>query len=161
MIKRLFLVEEMNESLENGIVCFKIEEKGVESHFFFTKNNELIDYFSKGFVSDHHHSEAYDILNNKYLELKAEYFIGEVVSVAHCYEPSERLNLEDVKLYLGNKTGPLVISEKLLELFSKTESEEFGIKDDNKFIILSACLGIEDGALEDIYLINEEEGVTV
>lgn len=161
MIKRLFLVEEMNESLENGIVCFKIEEDGVESHFFFTKNNELIDYFSKGFVGSHHHTEAYDILNNKYLELKAELFVGDVVSVAHCYKPSNELNLKDVKLYLGNKTGPLVISDKLLELFSKTDAEEFGIKDDDKFIILTACLGVQDGALEDIYLINEEEGVTV
>lgn len=159
MIKRLLLVKEMNESLEHGIVCFKIEEEGIESHFFFTKNNELIDYFSKGFVSEHQYSEAYDILNNKYLELKPEYFIGDVVSVAHCYKPSDRLSLENVKLYIGNKTGPLVISDKLLSLFSKTEAEEFGIKDDDKFIILSACLGVEDGTLEDIYLVNEEEGV--
>lgn len=160
MIKRLFLVEEMNESIRNGIVCFKVEEDGVESHFFFTQNTALIEYFNNGFMSEGKYNEAYDILNNKYLELKPSYFTGEVVSVAHCYEPSDTLNLEDVKIYLGNKTGPLVISEKLLSLFGKTEAEEFGIKEDDKFIILAACLGLEDGSLEDIYLVNEE-GVTV
>lgn len=159
MIKRLFLIEEMNESLINGIVCFKVEEDGVESHFFFTKNNELIDYFNDGFSGDRKYNESYDILNNKFLELQPAYFIGEVVSVAHCYAPSETLNLEDVKIYLGNKTGPLVISDKLLSRFEKTEAEEFGIKEDDKFIILAACLGVEDGSLEDIYLVNEE-GVT-
>lgn len=159
MIKRLFLIEEMNKSLKNGIVCFKVEEDGVESHFFFTKNNDLIDYFNDGFGGECNYNEAYDILNKKFLELQPAYFVGEVVSVAHCYEPSETLALEDVKIYMGNKTGPLVISEKLLALFGTTEADEFGIKDDDKFIILAACLGVEDGALEDIYLVNEE-GVT-
>lgn len=159
MIKRLLLIEEMNESLMNGIVCFKVEEDGVESHFFFTKNNELIDYFNNGFGGERKYNEAYDILNNKYLELQPAYFTGEVVSVAHCYEPSEVLGLENVKIYIGNKTGPLVISEKLLSRFGKVEADEFGIKEDDKFIILAACLGVEDGTLEDIYLVNEE-GVT-
>lgn len=159
MIKRLFLIDEMNESLKHGIVCFKVEEDGIESHFFFTKNNDLIDYFSDGFVGERQYNEAYDILNKKFLELQPAYFVGEVVSVAHCYEPSETLSLEDVKIYMGNKTGPLVISEKLLALFGTTEADEFGIKEDDKFIILSACLGVEDGSLEDIYLVNEE-GVT-
>lgn len=159
MIKRLLLVSELNEALKNGIVCFKVEEDGVESHFFFTKNDDLIDYFNDGFSRERNYNESYDILNNKYLELQPAYFTGEVVSVAHCYEPSEALTLEDVKIYLGNKTGPLVISDKLLSRFSQADSEEFGIKEDDKFLIISACLGVDNGSLEDIYLVKEE-GVT-
>lgn len=159
MIKRLLLVSELNEALKNGVVCFKVEEDGVESHFFFTKNDDLIDHFNDGFSRERNFNESYDILNNKYLELQPAYFTGEVVSVAHCYEPSETLTLEDVKIYLGNKTGPLVISDKLLARFNQADSEEFGIKEDDKFLIISACLGVENGSLEDIYLVREE-GVT-
>ncbi len=156
MIKRLLMIDEMNNSLRNGIVCFKVEEDNVISHFFFTRNRELISYLNNDFSPEMPQNHAYDVLNNKTLELKAELFDGEVYSIAHCHTPSDNLELKNVKIYIGNKTGAIVISDKLLEKYSKSDMDDFGIKDDNKFFILSACLGLDDNTLEDIYLVNEE-----
>lgn len=156
MIKRLLIIDDMNESLRHGIVCFKVKDEDVFSHFFFTKNKELISFLNNDFSPDLSRDEVYDILNHKKLELEAESFDGEVFSVAHCYTPNQELALKDVKVYLGNKTGAVVISDHMLNKFSSCEMDEFGIKEDDKFFILSACLGVEGNVLEDIYLVNDE-----
>lgn len=157
MIKRLLMVDEMNKTLKHGIACFKVTgEAGDESHFFFTKNTALIEYFNEGCGILLEHNMAYDVLNRKTLTLEANAFEGEVYAVGHCYVPSNDLTLKDVKIYIGNKTGAVVISEHMLSKFSDSSMEEFGLKSDDKCFILSACLGIDDNSLEDIYLVNDE-----
>jgi len=157
MIKRLLLIDEMDKSLNNGIVCFKVtQDNGGESHFFFTKSSELIEFFNDDCGISLHTNEAFDILNKKTLELEASSFEGEVYSIGHCYLPSDDIELKDVKIYLGNKTGAVVISESMLKKFSDSSLEDFGIKEDDKSMIITGCLGINGDVLEDIYLVNDE-----
>jgi dsDNA-binding SOS-regulon protein len=156
MIKQLLMIDELNESLHNGVVCFKVEKEEKVSHFFFTRNRTLISFLNDGFSPDLQVDQAYDILNKKTLEIEPESFDGAVYSVAHCYLPEDEVELKNAKVYIGNNTGAVVISDKMLHDFSNADIEDFGIKQDDKCFIFSACLGIKNNQLEDIYLVNDE-----
>lgn len=157
MIKQLLMIDELNDSLSNGVVCFKVErEEEKDSHFFFTKNRNLISFLNDGFTPDLNVNEVYDILNKKTLEMEPESFDGIVYSVAHCYTPEDEVELNDAKVYIGNNTGAVVISDKMLSRFSEADMDEFGIKQDDKCFIFSACIGVKNNELEDIYLVNDE-----
>ncbi len=152
MVRQLLFVNNVNESLEEGIVCYKVIEGEEISHFFFTKNKDLISYVTNGFSPDLLREEAFDILNNKVLELKTDLFTGGVYSVASCYSPEEELELKDVNLYLGNKSGAVVVSDKVLG--TECTLEDLEINGDDKHFIFKACLGIKEDSLEDIYLVQ-------
>lgn len=155
MTKQLIFISDVEKCLNTGIVCYKIEEEAV-SHFFFTRNQQLISYLTKGFSPDIKPKEVYDILNNKVLDLKTELFTGGVYSVAGCFEPAAELELKDANLYLGSKSGAVVLSDKILDLHGDSSLEEFGIVGEEKYHLFKVCLGIEDERLEDIYLVQEE-----
>jgi hypothetical protein len=155
MSKQLIFISDVEKSLNNGIVCYKVEEEEI-SHFFFTRNSKLINHLTKGFSPEINHKEVYDILNHKVLELKTDLFTGGVYSVAGCFAPSEELELKDASLYLGSKSGAVVLSDKLLATHGECSLEEFDIVGEEKFHLFKVCLGIENEQLEDIYLVQEE-----
>lgn len=158
MAGQLFLKKELMESLDNGIVCLKekIDDAEDYSHFFFTKNKALIEKHNEGYYESLSYKQAFDILNKKVIEIEAELFAGEVHSVATTYIPDEKLSLKDAFVYMGNKSGAIVISQTILDKFSNESLEDFGIKDDLKSVIIPVCLGLENDTLEDIYILREE-----
>lgn len=166
MTKQLILITEVEQSLKNGIVCYRTDDID-SSHFFYTKNKNLIDHFTNGFTVELNKNEVYDILNNKTLELKTAMFAGEVYEIATCFEPEDSLILKDSSLYIGNKTGAVLISDKTFSKHEKCSLSDFGILIDDKYEILKACVGIlktendNDNdtievieVLEDIYLVK-------
>lgn len=161
MTKQLLLLKDVNESLYNGIVCYRIEESDVEEineedfiHIFLTRNNELIQKLTDGFTPDLNANEAYDIVNNKVIQLHTELFTGSVYAVATCYSPADNLALKDANLYLGTKNGAIVLSDNILDKYGEMSLEDFGIVGEEKFKIFKVCLGIEEDSLEDIYLVK-------
>lgn len=158
MTKQLLFLSDIAESLENGIVCYRVEDEEIKSeyiHLFLTRNLELMKKITNGFVPELNKLEAYDIINNKNIELHTELFTGSVYEVASCYTPDENLTLKDANLYLGSKNGAIVLSDKILNEHGEMTLEEFGIEGEEKFKIFKVCLGIENETLEDIYLVQE------
>lgn len=158
MTKQLLFLTDINESLENGIVCYRVEDEDIKSeyiHLFLTRNIELIKKLTNGFIPELNKIEAYDIINNKNIELHTELFTGSVYGVASCYTPEENLTLKDANLYLGSKNGAIVVSDKILDKHGEMTLEDFGIEGEEKFKIFKVCLGIENETLEDIYLVQE------
>lgn len=156
MSRQIFLTSQLNESLKMGIVCLKdqLDDKEEYSHFFFTRNKEIIEKFNDGFYERMQYGEAFDILNRKVTKLEPSLFTGSIHEVAVAAIPDESLDLKDAFVYIGNKTGAIVVSELMLTRFKDEPLENFGIQDDDKHSIIPVCLGIENETLEDIYLVK-------
>lgn len=158
MTKQLLILTDVYEHLNNGIVCYRVEEDNEEDdnyiHLFFTRNENLIQELTNGFSPELARNEAYDIINNKVTELRTDLFTGSVYSVATCYSPDENLELKNANLYIGARNGAIVLSDKILDNHGDLTLEEFGIVIEEKFKIFKVCLGIENESLEDIYLVK-------
>lgn len=145
-MSQIILNDQLKARLEDGIVCAKfIDKNGETNHRFLTTNEEFISAISDNKEEwlmeqgDHSFQNgqgvfAYDVLKGKATTFYISAFEGDIIQIAKLTEPDKLSITKDAYLYLGDKTGPVSITNEMLSKMNDVSLEELQFKDD------SACL---------------------
>lgn len=146
-MSQIILSDQLKARLEDGIVCAKfIDKNGETSHRFLTTNEEFISAISGNeedcFIDqdENFYQEmgqgvfAFDVLKGESTTFHISAFEGDIIQIAKLTEPDHLSITKDAYLYLGDKTGPVSITNEMLSKMNDVSLEELQFKDD------SACL---------------------
>lgn len=131
-----------------------------EEDIFDSDESFLFKLFSNNQLSEKIEFNVYDIFSNKLIVLNSGIFDGEIIKIASLYSPENENNIiKDSKLYIGNKTGAVSVSNDFTNyLKDNVTLSQIGIKDDETFFIFSTVneYDQETKELKSIYLLKGE-----
>lgn len=104
-----------------------------------------------------HVVSVYNILTHQMENVNLLNYSGETFKTINLNSPEKDTAFLNSYLYLGNKSGPLNVSHRLVDMADKSSLDDVGIKDDDLFIQLDTCLGFREveagkAGVGDIYL---------
>jgi hypothetical protein len=174
MFKKIILLEDYVESMDTGIVSvsFKgiLTDSSMEDNTqfsFYTRNAEFISYVTGDDVedvvarledrdtisnlssNDVIYIGAFDILKREYVKTSFSDITGEVLSVASLTKPDNECKLVDARIYFGNRSGAMSITEDFLNLLEGKEVNmlEAGFKEDQVAVVFDTVLAVKESAL--------------
>lgn len=131
-----------------------------EEDSFDSDESFLFKLFSNNQLSEKIEFNVYDIFSNKLIVLNSGIFDGEIIKIASLSFPQNENNIiKDSKLYIGNKTGTVSVSNDFANyLKDNITLSQIGIKDDETFFIFNAVneYDQETKELKSIYLLKGE-----
>ena len=171
MFKKIILLEDYVASMDFGIVSvsFKgiLTDSSMEDNTqfsFYTRNPEFISHVTGDDVeevvaeledldtvsnissTDIVYVGVFDILKREYVETSFSDITGEVLSVASLTKPDSELTLVDARIYFGNRSGAMSITENFLSLLEgqKINMLEAGFKDDEVATVFDTVLAVNE-----------------
>lgn len=133
----------------------------IEEDYFESDESFLYTLFNKNELNKIIEFYAYDIFSNKLIMLNSGTFDGEIIKIASLTSPDFDKNniIKDSKLYIGNKTGTLSISNEFTNCLKEDVTlSELGIKNDDTFCVFNSVneYDKETKELKSIYLLKGE-----
>lgn len=178
MFSKIILLEDYISALDTGIVSISydsiiIDNDSKTNYSFYTRNVEFIAHLTGDdveevqaelemvdSVSDIDSNDvlkvgAYNILERKFTSTFFSDITGEILFVSSLTKPKESHELVNAKIYLGNETGAVSVTDSFLKMTQGKDKNmmEYGFKDDKVAIVFDTCLAYEEGFLpDDIFL---------
>ena len=176
MFQKIILLDDYKNALEKGIVSLSYKQVITESNMsdnltycFHTRNVEFISYLT-GLEAyeieidlDEANSESYNpdsavgvgvfnILSQKFETINFSEVTGEALAIASLTKPSETSTLVDARIYFGNKTGAISITEEFLQMVENKGGElnvlSLGFKEDEGAIVFDTVLAVDENILD-------------
>lgn len=174
MFKKIILLEDYVDSMDTGIVSvsFKgiLTDSAMEDNTqfsFYTRNIEFISHLTDlddedivleledlDTVSNVSSNDvvtvgAFDILKREFVGTSFSDITGEVLSVAMLTKPDKQYKLVDARIYFGNRSGAMSVTEDFLNLLQgkKVNMLEAGFKDDDAATVFDTVLAVNESVL--------------
>jgi hypothetical protein len=191
MFQKIILLDDYKNALEKGIVSLSYKQVITESNMtdnltycFHTRNPEFIAYLTGLDADDVEYnlgqadSESFNpdsavgvgvfnILSQKFETINFSEVTGEALAIASLTKPSETAKLVDARIYFGNKTGAISITEEFLQMVESKGDElnvlSLGFKEDEGAIVFDTVLAVDENmlggeqvALKSIHLVKSQ-----
>lgn len=193
MFQKIILIDDYKNALEKGIVSLSYKQLITESNMtdnltycFHTRNAEFISYLTGHEIQIHEveadlnqaNSESFNsdsavgvsvfnILSQKFETVNFSEVTGEALAIASLTKPSETSTLVDARIYFGNKTGAVSITEEFLQMVENKGEElnvlSLGFKEDDGAIVFDTVLAVDENilggeqvALKSIHLVKSK-----